>query len=123
MAGLPDNVTRICGICPIAYQMRSVHTIENAFGIEVGGQLRALRRPVYRGEWIGSHALHVVMLHALVFLDFPDVIQMAREHGEMVRQGLALKKAGNELVQVLGWRDIHPALTLRPTAAQRRSYA
>jgi sulfhydrogenase subunit alpha len=104
----PDIVARICGICPVAYQMSAVHAIENAFGVTVNGQLRALRRLIYCGEWIESHALHVVMLHAPDFLGFPDAIQMAREHGDMVRSGLALKKTGNELMRVLGGREIHP---------------
>jgi coenzyme F420-reducing hydrogenase alpha subunit len=104
----PDIVARICGICPIAYQMSAVHAIENAFGVTVDGQLRALRRLIYCGEWIESHSLHVIMLHAPDFLGFPDAIQMAREHGDVVRNGLALKKAGNELMRVLGGREIHP---------------
>ena len=107
-AELPDIVARICGICPIAYQMSSVHAIENAFGVQVQGQLRALRRLIYCGEWIESHALHVVMLHAPDFLGFPDGISMAREHGDAVRNGLALKKTGNELMALLGGREIHP---------------
>ncbi len=104
----PDIVARICGICPIAYQMGAVHAIENAFGITVGGQLRALRRLIYCGEWIESHGLHVVMLHAPDFLGYPDAIQMARDHGDLVKGALALKKAGNELMRVLGGREIHP---------------
>jgi coenzyme F420-reducing hydrogenase alpha subunit len=107
-AEMPDIVARICGICPIAYQMSAVHAIENAFDAKVDGQLRALRRLIYCGEWIESHALHVVMLHAPDFLGFPDAIQMARDHGEAVRNGLALKKTGNELLRVLGGREIHP---------------
>jgi sulfhydrogenase subunit alpha len=107
-AETPDIVARICGICPIAYQMSAVHALENAFGIKVDGQLRALRRLIYCGEWIESHALHVVMLHAPDFLGFPDAIQMAREHGDAVRRGLALKKSGNELMRLLGGREIHP---------------
>lgn len=107
-AEVPDIVARICGICPIAYQMSAVHAIEDAFGVTVGGPLRALRRLVYCGEWIESHALHVVMLHAPDFLGFPDAIAMAREHGDPVRRGLALKKAGNELMRTLGGREIHP---------------
>ena len=107
-AETPDIVARICGICPIAYQMSAVHAIENAFGVKVDGQLRALRRLIYCGEWIESHALHVVMLHAPDFLGFPDSIQMAREHGDAVRNGLALKKTGNEIMRVLGGREIHP---------------
>jgi len=107
-AELPDIVARICGICPIAYQMSAVHAIENAFGVEVDGQLRALRRLIYCGEWIESHALHVVMLHAPDFLGFPDGIRMARDHGDAVRNVLTLKKAGNELMRVVGGREIHP---------------
>ncbi len=105
---VPDIVARICGICPIAYQMGAVHAIEGAFGASVGGQLRALRRLIYCGEWISSHTLHVAMLHAPDFLGLPDAIQMARDHGDLVRNALALKKAGNELMRVLGGREIHP---------------
>jgi coenzyme F420-reducing hydrogenase alpha subunit len=110
---IPDIVARICGICPIAYQMSAVHAIENAFGVSVGGQLRALRRLIYCGEWIESHALHVVMLHAPDFLGYPDAIAMARAHGDIVRSGLALKKTGNELLRLLGGREIHP-VNVRP---------
>ncbi len=107
-AEAPDITARICGICPVAYQMSSVHAMEDALGVRVDGQLRALRRLLYCGEWIESHALHVVMLHAPDFLGYPDGIQMAAKHGDAVRNGLALKKAGNELMRVLGGREIHP---------------
>src|SRR5271165_2560707 len=107
-AELPDIVARICGICPIAYQMGAAHAIEDAFGVTVGDQLRTLRRLIYCGEWIESHTLHVLMLHAPDFLGYPDGIRLAEEHGDRVRAGLALKKAGNELMRVLGGREIHP---------------
>ncbi len=107
-AEAPDITARICGICPVAYQMSAVHAMEDALGVTVSGQLRALRRMLYCGEWIESHALHVVMLHAPDFLGYPDAIEMAREHGEAVRRGLALKKVGNALMRLLGGREIHP---------------
>lgn len=110
---IPDIVSRICGICPVAYQMSAVHAIESAFGVKVEGSLRALRRLLYCGEWIESHALHVVMLHAPDFLGFPDAITMARKHGDAVRDGLALKKVGNQLMSVLGGREVHP-INVRP---------
>src|SRR5215203_50915 len=75
----PDITARICGICPVAYQMSSIHAMESAFGVMVDGQLRELRRLLYCGEWIESHALHVFMLHAPDFLGFPDAIKMAAE--------------------------------------------
>jgi len=105
---VPDITARICGICPIAYQMSSCHAIEDALGIIVGGPLRALRRLIYCGEWIESHALHVFMLHAPDFLGYADAIQMAKDHSGVVQRGLQLKKAGNELVTLLGGREIHP---------------
>lgn len=104
----PDITARICGICPVAYQMSAVHAIENAFGVRVEGPLRALRRLIYCGEWIESHALHVLMLHAPDFLGYQDAVEMARDHPDIVRAGLALKKAGNEIVRLLGGREIHP---------------
>jgi sulfhydrogenase subunit alpha len=103
-----DIVARICGICPIAYQMSGVHAIENLLGVEVDAPIRALRRLLYCGEWIESHALHIVMLHAPDFLGYPDAVAMARDHGAAVERGLALKKAGNELLRLLGGREIHP---------------
>src|SRR5512146_828044 len=73
----PDITARICGICPVAYQMSSVHAMEDALGVKVEGQLRALRRLLYCGEWIESHVLHIFMLHAPDFLGYADSIQMA----------------------------------------------
>ena len=69
---VPDIVARICGICPIAYQMSAVHAIERALGVSVDPQIRTLRRLFYCGEWIQSHSLHIVMLHAPDFLGYPD---------------------------------------------------
>lgn len=104
----PDITARICGICPIAYQMSAVHAMEEALGVTVDGQLRALRRLIYCGEWIESHVLHVYMLHAPDFLGYPDAIQMAKDHPQIVQRGLQLKKVGNEIVALIGGREIHP---------------
>lgn len=104
----PDITARICGICPVAYQMSAVHAMENALGVAVDGPLRALRRLLYCGEWIESHALHVYMLHAPDFLGYDGAIDIARDHADMVRRGLDLKKAGNEILTLLGGREIHP---------------
>ena len=104
----PDITARICGICPVAYQMSSVHAMEDAFGITVGGQLRALRRLLYCGEWIESHALHIYLLHAPDFLGYEDAIRMAKDHPTAVQRGLQLKKVGNEIVSLVGGREIHP---------------
>ncbi len=104
----PDITARICGICPIAYQMSAVHAIERALGVTIDPAVRLLRRLFYCGEWIESHALHIFLLHMPDFLGYPDAIQMAHEHRELVETGLRLKKIGNRIVTVLGGREIHP---------------
>jgi coenzyme F420-reducing hydrogenase alpha subunit len=104
----PDITARICGICPVAYQMSSCLAIEDACGVTVPDEIRLLRRLLYCGEWIESHALHVYLLHAPDFLGYPGAIEMAADHGEIVTRGLRLKKAGNALMTLVGGRAIHP---------------
>jgi sulfhydrogenase subunit alpha len=104
----PDITARICGICPVAYQMSACHAVERALGVSVSPEVRALRRLLYCGEWIESHALHIYLLHAPDFLGYADAVGMAKDHPKTVETGLALKKAGNAILEELGGRAIHP---------------
>ncbi|CAM4085086.1 NAD-reducing hydrogenase HoxS subunit beta [Mycobacterium basiliense] len=104
----PDLTARVCGICPVAYQVSACNAIEEACGVVVDQDLIALRRLLYCGEWIHSHVLHIYLLHAPDFLGYPDAIAMARDEREIVERGLALKKAGNRLMEFVGGRAIHP---------------
>jgi sulfhydrogenase subunit alpha len=104
----PDITARICGICPVAYQMSACLAIEDACGATVNTAISNLRRLLYCGEWISSHALHIYLLHAPDFLGYPSVVEMARDHRSVVERGLALKKAGNAILETIGGRAIHP---------------
>ncbi|WP_288129808.1 Ni/Fe hydrogenase subunit alpha [Microbulbifer sp.] len=104
----PDITARICGICPVAYQMSAVHAMENALGLVPTPELHALRRLLYCGEWIESHTLHIYMLHAPDFLGYPSAVAMAKDHPQIVQDGLQIKKAGNAIVSLLGGREVHP---------------
>ncbi len=104
----PDLTARICGICPVAHQLTSAQAMENALGLEVNGTWRDLRRLIYCGEWIESHALHIFMLHAPDFLDYPDALTMAQDHPTVVEMGLRIKKLGNQIMRLVGGREIHP---------------
>lgn len=105
---VPDITARICGICPVAYQMSACHALEKALHIEVSPEIRKLRRLLYCGEWIESHALHMHLLHAPDFLGYESGISMATDHKEVVERGLRMKKIGNDLLEALGGRAIHP---------------
>jgi len=104
----PDITARICGICPVAYQMSACAAIEDACGVEVGGPIGELRRLLYCGEWIESHTLHIYLLHAPDFLGYPSALDLAKDRRDLVERGLALKKTGNDLLELLGGRAIHP---------------
>ncbi len=106
---VPDITARICGICPVAYQMSSVRAMEQACGVALDqGPIRDLRRLLYCGEWIESHALHIYLLHAPDFLGYPGFVELAGDHPELAQRGLQLKQAGNALMRVVGGREIHP---------------
>jgi coenzyme F420-reducing hydrogenase alpha subunit len=105
---VPDIVARICGICPVAYQMSAVHAFERIFGVQIHPAVRELRRLYYCGEWIESHSLHVHMLAAPDFFGCESVVALAAKDRPAVERGLRIKKAGNALVAALGARSVHP---------------
>jgi sulfhydrogenase subunit alpha len=105
---IPDAVARICGICPVAYQMSAVQAIESIFQTETSPWTRAMRRVMYCGEWIQSHSLHIHMLAAPDFLGFNSIIEMAEHHAAEVRRGLMLQTLGNDLITLFGGRSVHP---------------
>ena len=104
----PDITARICGICPVAYQMSAIHALEDLFRVEIHPSVRALRRLYYCGEWIESHALHVHMLAAPDFLGCESVLTLAEKDRAAVERGLRLKKVGNSIIRLLGGRSVHP---------------
>jgi len=104
----PDITARVCGICPVAYQTSACQAIEDVCGARVEGEIADLRRLLYCGEWIGSHALHIYMLHAPDFLGYPGAVEMAADHRDVVERGLTLRRAGNAIMDLLGGRAIHP---------------
>lgn len=107
----PDITARICGICPVAYQISSINAIEDLCGVEVTDPIKQLRRLLYDGEWIESHVLHVFMLHAPDFLGYDSALDMAADHRGLVETALRLREAGNALLEVVGGRAVHPINT------------
>jgi coenzyme F420-reducing hydrogenase alpha subunit len=103
-----DMVARICGICPVAYQMSAVQAFEGLFKVDPGPWVKAMRRVMYCGEWLQSHALHVHLLAAPDFFGFESAIAMAAKYPEAVRRGLRLQNLGNDLIALFGARSVHP---------------
>ncbi|EEG78430.1 Ni/Fe hydrogenase subunit alpha [Dethiobacter alkaliphilus] len=105
---LPDITARICGICPVSYQMTSINAIEHAFDVEVSEQTRLLRKLFALSQFIQSHVLHVFMLAAPDFLGYESVISMAEDFPDEVKLALDLKRLGNDITALIGGREVHP---------------
>jgi coenzyme F420-reducing hydrogenase alpha subunit len=103
-----DIVARICGICPVAYQLTVAEAFERLYGVELDPDIQRLRKVLYWGEWLQSHALHVHLLHAPDFMGYPDALAMAKDHRAVVERGLRLKHAGVAILEQLGGRSVHP---------------
>lgn len=104
----PDITARICGICPVAYQMSSCAAMEDALGIAIPEAISNLRRLLYCGEWIQSHALHIYFLHAPDFLGLDSAVELASVDRERLQKGIRLKAAGNAIMEAIGGREVHP---------------
>ena len=112
----PDITARICGICPVAYQMSACAAIEDACGVTVPAPVGDLRRLLYCGEWIESHALHIYLLHAPDFLGYRSGIEMAAARRDLVERGLALKRPATP-----SWRRPAAGPSTRSTCASAAS--
>jgi sulfhydrogenase subunit alpha len=107
---VPDITARICGICPVAYQMSACHALEKALGAadQIDSGIRTMRNLLYCGEWIESHVLHMFLLHLPDFLGYESAISMAEDHKPVVQRALKLKKVGNDIVATIAGRAVHP---------------
>jgi coenzyme F420-reducing hydrogenase alpha subunit len=105
---VPDMVARICGICPVAYQMSAVQALESIYGIRPGKSINDMRRLYYCGEWIQSHALHIHLLALPDFLGYENVVAMSADYPEQVQRGLGLQHLGNDIIALLGGRSVNP---------------
>jgi sulfhydrogenase subunit alpha len=101
--------SRICGICSVSHQLASLHATEAAFGLQPSEQTILLRKLLYSGEVIESHTLHIFVLAGPDFAEAGSIFPLVNKTGML--NGLKLKKLGNEIMEVIGGRSIHPQAT------------
>lgn len=105
---VPDLSARICGICPMAYQLTSILAMEQLFDVTLPKHLVDLRKLMNLGEWLQSHSLHIHFLAMPDFYGFDSALQMASSHGDLLKRGMQIQEAGNTLMRLLGGRSVHP---------------
>jgi len=105
---LMELTSRICGICPVAHQITALRAVENAMNIQVSDQTRQLRKLIAISAHIQSNVLSMFFLSLPDLMGYESLIAMTKEHIDIVKMGLSLKKLGNDITQIIGGRSVHP---------------
>src|SRR6516165_10964380 len=107
---------RICGICPVSHLLASAKAGDAIMAVAIPAAADKLRRLMNLGQILQSHALSFFHLSSPDFLlgwDTPpekrNVFGVLGKHPELARAGIRLRQFGQEIIEVLGGKKIHPA--------------
>jgi len=113
---MPGITPRICGICPVSHLLASARAGDAILAVNIPPAADKLRRLMNLGQIVQSHALSFFHLSAPDFLLGWDtapaqrnVFGLAAAHPELARAGIRLRQFGQEIIEILGGRKIHPA--------------
>lgn len=114
---VPVIVQRLCGICPVSHHLAAAKAIDQIVGIDpedLSPTAYKLRKLLHYGQVFQSHALHFFYLASpdLLFgVDAPvekrNVVAVAMEHRELARQGITMRKFGQEIIRAIAGKKIH----------------
>ncbi|MFA6089398.1 MAG: Ni/Fe hydrogenase subunit alpha [Candidatus Woesearchaeota archaeon] len=102
-----EITSRICGICSGAHIIASIQAMENALGFVASKELKDLRELFTMGERIRSHVTHLHFLSLPDFFNVANGIELTKTHKMEVVRALKLMKLGNDMMTILGGRDLH----------------
>jgi NAD-reducing hydrogenase large subunit len=112
---MPALTARICGICPVSHILASAKAGDALLAVEIPKAAVLLRRLMNLGQLIQSHALSFFHLSAPDLLLGYDaepaqrsLVGLAAAHPDVARRGIRLRQLGQEIVETLGGRRIHP---------------
>ena len=100
--------SRICGICACGHTLASIQAAEDAIGFEPIEQTIKLRKLLLHLENLDSHILHIYLLVAPDLLGVKSFVPLIKTHNEVVRRALRMKKACNDVCDILVGRHVHP---------------
>jgi sulfhydrogenase subunit alpha len=103
-----ELTSRLCGICPVAHQITALRAVENAIGLEPSEQTKDLRKLLALSAHIQSHVLSMYFLSLPDLLGYESTLAMTKDHLDVIKRGLKLKKLGNDISDLIGGRAVHP---------------
>ena len=113
---MPALMARICGICPVSHLIASSKTCDAILGVNIPPNAARLRRILNLAQILQSHALSVFHLSSpdlLLGMDAPaetrHLFGVAAVAPEVARDGIALRRIGQQIIEILAGKRIHPA--------------
>jgi len=113
---MPGITQRICGICPVSHTLASAKAGDAIMSVSIPPAAAKLRRLMNLGQFVQSHALSFFLLSAPDFLlgwDTPpaqrNVFGLIASHTDLARAGIRLRQFGQEVIEIVGGKKIHPA--------------
>ncbi len=116
---MPAITSRICGICPISHLLASVKACDAIMAVQIPRTAAMLREVLHCGQFVQSHALSFFHLSApdlLLGMDYDpakrNVIGLLEKNPELAREGIALRKFGQQVIEGLARERVHPSWTV-----------
>jgi NAD-reducing hydrogenase large subunit len=111
---VPVLVQRLCGICPVSHHLAAAKAMDEIVGAKLTPTAEKIRRLMHYGQMFQSHALHFFHLASpdLLFGFDADpavrhVLGVAAKHPELVKQGVLMRKFGQEVIRATAGKRIH----------------
>ena len=116
---MPSITARICGICPVSHLLASSKACDAIMAVRIPASAAKLRELLHMAQFVQSHALSFFHLSApdlLLGLDSDpakrNVAGLLESHPDALRDGIALRKFGQQVIERLGKERIHPSWTV-----------
>ncbi|HEX4086939.1 MAG TPA: Ni/Fe hydrogenase subunit alpha [Chthoniobacteraceae bacterium] len=113
---MPALTGRTCGICPVSHLLASSKACDALLAVTIPPTAAKLRRVMNLAQIVQSHALSFFYLSSPDLLFGMDgdaskrnIIGVIENHPSLGKDGIALRKFGQEIIAMLGGRRIHPA--------------
>jgi NAD-reducing hydrogenase large subunit len=113
---MPAITARICGICPVSHLLASAKACEAIMSVRVPDAAVRLRELLHCAQVVQSHALSFFYLSApdlLLGMDADparrNVAGLLEDHPDALRDGIALRRFGQEVIERLAGARVHPA--------------
>jgi NAD-reducing hydrogenase large subunit len=116
---MPLFISRSCGICPVSHHLAGAKAGDAILGLQIPATAKKLRELMHMAQYLQSHALHFFHLSSPdLLLGFDadpakrNVVGLIAEKPELAVKGVMLRKLGQQIIEMLGEKRVHPVFAI-----------